>query len=147
MNYKFDVFLSWTGADRELKNDLKRFLCQKSIEKDPDTPIIKQGEIYDSDENCMSGEFRIDYVDALCSSKTYVMILSDAVLNDPNLTKAGVFSEVRKEGNLAADLEARGELNIVILNLTSKFCNPKYSDFSPNDLIGKHFFSLLQLFL
>lgn len=142
MEYTFDVFLSWTGADRDLKNDLKAFFQQKE-----ETAAKKTiTNIYDSDENCISGEFRKDYIEALSKSKTYIMILSDHVLNDPTVSQKGVFSEVRKEGNYAMDLEAHGQLNVLILNLSSKFINPKIEDFDENDHIGKHFFSIIQGF-
>lgn len=133
--YTYDVFLSWTGADRQLKNDLKEFLISKGIQSD---------KIYDSDINCRGGEFRQDYISALSASKVYIMILSDSVLNDPNVTNKGVYSEVCKEGNYAYQLEQEGRINIIILNLSNKFIGtPRFEDFADNDIIGRHFFALL----
>ncbi len=142
MEYKYDVFLSFTGADRNLKDDLHRFFVDKE-----DQEGTKTGwSVYDSDIDCISGGFRVNYVEALSKTKVYLMILSDSVLNDPNYSTGSFFSEVRKEGNLAADLESRGLLNIIILNLSEKFINPTIDRFPLNDFIGRHFYSLIQGF-
>jgi len=140
ITYKFDVFLSWTGADRELKNDLKKYLLQRAAEDNPDSPVIK--EIYDSDENCVSGYFRKDYLEALSQSKTYLMILSDDVTNNPNLSGNGVFSEVSKEGNFAAHLAAHGTLNMVVVDLTNWINDLHPAQFIKLDEVKKHFYSL-----
>ena len=130
--YKYDVFLSFTGADRELKNSIKAALRLKKLEP------------YDSDENC-SGQFRPDFCRALDQSRVYLMILTDNLRNDPNVTGRGCFTEVRREGNLASQLEAAGELNIVILTMSEFFrFDSTFHDY--HDMIGWHFYSLTRGF-
>ena len=125
-DYKYDVFLSWTGGDRQLKNRIATKLKEKGL------------EVYDSDEEC-KGEFRKDYTMALQSSKTYLLILSNNLRNNPNITGKGWFSEVKSEVNLAKEYEALGELNIVILNLTEFFrFNKPYRDV--NDEVGYYYY-------
>ena len=70
-DYKHDIHLSFTGADRELKNDLYNRLKNAGFEN-----------VYDSDTYC-KGQFRQDYMEALSSSKVFLMILSDNLRNDP----------------------------------------------------------------
>ena len=136
MEYKYQVFLSWTVADRALKDDLNDYLRKHDIT-----------EIYDSDEGCLSGEFRIDYIEALETSQVYLMILTDSVLNNPTTSGMGFYSEVRKEGNYAMELESRGVLNILILNLSSQLRNGKRStDFAANNGLAKHFFAMTKGF-
>ena len=107
--YLYDVYMSFTGADRELKNNIaKRLVDETGFKK-----------VYDSDAYC-KGQFRQDYMEALSKSKVFLMILSDNLRNDPAVTQTGTLSEVRKEIALACELEARNELNILIL-CTSEF--------------------------
>ena len=106
--YTYDVYMSFTGADRDLKNDIARRLEDSGFKK-----------VYDSDAYC-KGQFRQDYMEALSKSKVFLMILSDNLRNDPAVTHTGTLSEVRKEIALACELEARNELNILIL-CTSEF--------------------------
>ncbi len=126
--YQYDVFLSFTGADREMKNRIAVYLDGKGM------------KCYDSDLYC-AGQFRPDFCEALDRSRVYLMILTDNLRNDPNVTGRGCFTEVRREGNLASRLEAAGELNIVILTMSEFFrFGSTFHDY--NDVIGWHFYSL-----
>ena len=127
-DYQYDVFLSFTGADRDMKNRIAAYLDKKGMKP------------YDSDLYC-AGQFRPDFCEALDRSRVYLMILTDNLRNDPNITGRGCFSEVRREGNLASRLEAAGELNIVILSMSEFFrFGSTFHDY--NDVIGWHFYSL-----
>ena len=64
-DYNYDVFLSWTGADRPVKNRVKEILIDSGIPED---------RIYDSDVRCR-GEFRSNFSEALKSSMVYLLIL------------------------------------------------------------------------
>ena len=131
-SYEKDVFLSFTGADREWKNAIKKKIDAAGL------------SYYDSDEDC-TGQFRPDFTKALDRSRVYLMILTDNLHNDPNITKHGTFTEVRREGNLAAQLEAAGELNIVILVLSEFFrFDTTFHDY--HDTVGWHFYSLTRGF-
>ena len=131
-HYEQDVFLSFTGADREWKNAIKKRIDDAGL------------SYYDSDEMC-NGQFRPGFTEALDKSRVYLMILTDNLRNDPNVTKRGTFTEVRREGNLAAQLEAAGELNIVILVLSEFFrFDTTFHDY--HDTIGWHFYSLTRGF-
>lgn len=126
--YQYDVFLSFTGADRDMKNRIAAYLDKRGMKP------------YDSDLYC-AGQFRPDFCEALDRSRVYLMILTDNLRNDPNITGRGCFSEVRREGNLASRLEAAGELNIVILSMSEFFrFGSTFHDY--NDVIGWHFYSL-----
>ncbi len=128
-DYKYDVFLSFTGGDRELKTELRERL------EAPEVGL----HCYDSDLYC-KGPFREDFCEALDQSRVYLMILSDNLRNDPAVTGRGSLSEVRRECGLACELEAKNELNIVILCLSEFFFYDKpFHDV--NDQIGWLFYS------
>ena len=107
IEYKYDVFLSWTGKDRAIKNRVRAILEENNL------------ACYDSDRDC-KGDFVSDFCDALRHSKVYLMILTDNVFNDPNLSGKGSFSEVKTEVSLAKQMEALGYLNFIILNFSEK---------------------------
>ena len=120
--YQYDVYLSFTGADRDLKNDI--FARLRELGYDP----------YDSDTYCM-GQFRQNYMEALDKSRVYLMILTDNLRNDPAVSGKGTLSEVRKELSVACELEAKNQLNIVILCMSQFF---RFADgfHDYNDTIG-----------
>ena len=125
-SYEYDVFLSFTGIDREIKNKIYEHL----------SPTLK---CYDSDRECMGG-FREDFSKALDQSQVYLLILSDNLRNDPALSGKGTLSEVRRECSLACELEARNELNIVILCMSEFFRYDKpFHDYT--DQLGWFFYS------
>ncbi len=125
--YEYDVFLSFTGADRELKNELKAHLTKSGL------------VCYDSDALC-KGRFRDDFCQALDKSRVYLMILSDNLRNDPLITGKGMLTEVRRESAYACELEARNELNVVILCL-SEFFRYENGFHDYNDILGWHFYT------
>ena len=121
-DYKYDVYLSFTGADRDLKNDIFARLDALGY------------DCYDSDSYCM-GQFRQNYMEALDKSRVYLMILTDNLRNDPAISGTGTLSEVRKELAVACELEAKNQLNIVILCMSQFF---RFADgfHDYNDTIG-----------
>ncbi len=125
--YAYDVFISFTGADREIKNAVCSALEERGL------------TVYDSDKYCKGG-FREDYTKALDQSRVYLMLLSDSLRKMPDGDN-GWITEVRLESRLACDLDAKGQLNIVLLN-TSEFF--KYGDgfHDYNDILGWHFYCL-----
>jgi len=106
--YVYDVFLSFTGADRELKTRIRENLEEKGL------------KCYDSDLYC-NGNFRENYCQALDQSKVYLMLLTDSLCNNPAESGRGWLTEVRRECSYACELEAANELNIVILCMSEKF--------------------------
>ena len=112
--YKYDVFISWTGKDREIKDKVKNYLIERGILEE---------KIFDSEYKC-AGEFREECLYAISVSKVYLLLLGDNVANDPNISGNGYFSEVKSELNYALQFEARGKLNFVILNYSTFFKNP-----------------------
>lgn len=125
-DYKYDVFISWTGKDKPLKDKVKSLLS--------DAGLI----CYDSEVEC-KGEFRSDYMHALQYSKVYLLLMTDNLRNDPNVNGYGSFTEVRKEVSLAMDLEAKGDLNVIIFNTSSFFCYKEvFRDV--NDQVGWFFY-------
>ncbi len=129
--YQYDVFLSFTGADRELKNSLREHLEAQGL------------HCYDSDLYC-NGQFRSDYCEALDKSRVYLLILSDNLRNDPIFTSKGTLTDVRSEVSLARNLESANELNIVILCMSEffRFANT-YHEY---DSLGWFFYSNIQGF-
>ncbi len=125
--YLYDVFLSFTGADRELKDAIKQRFAQMGL------------SYYDSDAYC-KGQFREDFCEALDKSKVYLMLLTDNLRNDPLITQHGRLTEVRRECNLACELESTNQLNIVILCMSEFF---RYSEpfHDYNDSVGWFFYS------
>ena len=131
-DYLYDVFLSFTGADRDLKNAVRLHLEALGL------------TCYDSDLYC-KGQFRPDFCEALDKSRVYLMLLTDNLRNDPTVSGRGTFTEVRREGGLACQLEAAGELNIVILCMSEFFrFDTTFHDY--HDAIGWHFYSLTRGF-
>ncbi|MGN1066452.1 MAG: NB-ARC domain-containing protein, partial [Candidatus Fimimonas sp.] len=125
-DYKYDVFLSWTGKDAQLKNAVKQCLENAGF------------SCYDSELNC-NGTFRDNYVQALQASKVYLILMTDNLRNNPNESGKGTFTEVRKEFSLALDLEAHGDLNVELLNFSEFFCYKEvYRDLS--DQLGWFFY-------
>lgn len=136
--YNYDVFLSWTGADRPVKNRVKEILIDSGIPED---------RIYDSDVRCR-GEFRSNFSEALKSSMVYLLILTDNLRKVVMDAKEDIpvddqkiyYSEVRREVSIAADLDAVGELNVVILNF-SEFFAYKSPHMDSSDKIGEFFYN------
>lgn len=125
-DYRYDVFLSWTGKDKQYKNNIKERLEQADL------------CYYDSDLDC-NGQFRLNYMQALQSSKVYLLILTENLCNDPAATGDGTYTEVMNEINLAKDLEAHGDLNIIILNFSPFFCFKEVYR-NANDRVGWFFY-------
>lgn len=127
--YLYDVFLSFTGMDRELKTRIRNYL-----EAEP-----YKLTCYDSDK-INTGDFRDHYCEGIDKSRVYLMILTDSLYNDPSKSGKGYLSEVRKEVNLALECEAANELNIVILCLSEFFSfGSTFHDY--NDTMGWFFYT------
>lgn len=104
-NYKFDVFLSWTGHNRNEKNIVRDFLKENSL------------VVYDSDIEC-NGYFIDSCLDALSMSKVYVLFLSKHIDN-PDYTSY-VMDEFARFNQLAH----QKRINIIILDLDTYFNEP-----------------------
>lgn len=124
--YEFDVMMSWTGKDRELKNSIREALEVAGL------------KVYDSERDCV-GRFRDDYTRAIGASKVFLAIMSDNLRNDPNVGGEGTFSEVRKEYDLALDADAHGVLNIQIFNISPVFRSLSVWNIPFDDVIGRYF--------
>ena len=120
--YEYDLFISWTGKDRALKNAVKEYFRNKYGD---------QFKIYDSDVDC-KGNFRENFGKALLKSKVYLVILSDHLRRTEHIT------EVTRECDMACDLEANGELNIVVLCVSDYFRQPCKDC---NDKLGWYFYT------
>ncbi len=128
-NYEYDVFMSFTGRDRELKDAVRRHL------ESPEVGL----RCYDSDRDCQ-GDFRDNYCEGIDKSRVYLLILTDSLRNDPLQTGEGSLTEVRKEVNLAMELEAQNQLNVVILCMSEFFSyRAPFHDYE--DRIGWFFYS------
>ena len=99
----YDVFLSWTGNDRDLKNKIREALEKHNF------------PCYDSDRDCR-GDYSENFVISLDNSDVYFLILTNSLFKDPYSKKGERFSLVRKELRYASDLEALGKLNFVIFS-------------------------------
>ena len=104
MQKKIDVFLSWTGPDRELKNQLREFIESHGY------------KCYDSDRDC-KGDYQLDFALREDESSVYLLILSPALFRSPYRKSGERYSVVKKELRYAGELEAVGQLNFVILSL------------------------------
>lgn len=124
--YEFDVMISWTGKDRELKNAIREALEAAGL------------TVYDSERDCV-GRFRDDYTRAIGASKVFLALMSDNLRNDPNVGGEGTFSEVRKEYDLALDADAHGVLNIQIFNISPVFRSLSVWNIPFDDVIGRYF--------
>ena len=128
-DYKYNLFLSWTGVDKDLKNQIRAFFVEKS-----GNPKY----CYDSDEFC-AGWFRENYIEALYQSKVYLLIVSDDLLDN----KSGRYSEVQRELRNALTLDSDGRLNMIVLNVS-----PRFKAFKPekryDDEKGYFFYSNTQ---
>lgn len=91
-----EVFVSWTGEDRDVKNVLIERLRKEKI------------ECWDSDEYCTS-DYSQECIEAIKKCEVFIVILSDA-----SMKKGYVLNEVIK----ARNLENEGKLNILIYKIT-----------------------------
>ena len=92
------VFISWTGADRDVKNSI--------VEKLKDEGI----ECWDSDEHCVS-DFSEECIAAIKSCEVFIVIISDSSM------KKGY---VKNEVITARGLEDDGKLNILVYKITDE---------------------------
>lgn len=99
--YRYEVFLSWTGGDKPLKNKIKTALSDAGVSSDV---------VFDSDEHCC-GDFTENCAAAVNSCKVFVLILTDNLLKNPQ-------SLCRTELNLAVDCETKNKLNIQVFSTT-----------------------------
>lgn len=93
-----NVFISWTGVDRDVKNAIVDRLQAEHI------------NCYDSDEFCVS-DFSTDCIAAIEKSSVFIVLVSDA-----SMETGYVKNEVVK----ARELENQGKLNILVYKLTDK---------------------------
>ncbi|MBQ5825373.1 MAG: TIR domain-containing protein [Clostridia bacterium] len=93
-----EVFVSWTGADRDVKNAI--------VEKLNDAGI----ECWDSDEHCVS-DFSEECIAAIKECEVFIVIISDSSM------KKGY---VKNEVITARGLEDDGKLNILVYKITDE---------------------------
>lgn len=110
-DYKFDVFLSWTWKDHLVKDELKNHFKKNGL------------RVYDSEKECHN-KFTSNFLGALLKSKTYVLLLSDA------LNREDIVSDVRREIQTATDLEKKLRLNIEIVVLSPSYLSHDFGDYS-----------------
>lgn len=92
-----NVFISWAGADREVKNVIAAKLREENI------------DYFDSDEFCIS-DFSSDCIKKIRLSSVFIVIVSDASMDPKSYVKNEVI-EARK-------LEGEGMLNILVYKIT-----------------------------
>ncbi len=92
-----EVFVSWTGDDRDVKNVIVERLHDEDI------------KCWDSDEYCTS-DYSHECIKAIENCEVFIVIVSDA-----SMKKGYVLNEVIK----ARQLENEGKLNILIYKTTS----------------------------
>lgn len=92
-----EVFVSWTGDDRDVKNVIVERLHNENI------------KCWDSDEYCTS-DYSHECIKAIENCEVFIVIVSDA-----SMKKGYVLNEVIK----ARNLENEGKLNILIYKTTS----------------------------
>lgn len=94
-----NVFISWRGSDRDLKDEVVMALRNSLTE---DTVV------WESDEGCKTG-FSQECIEAVDRSHVFVLIVSDETMKP---------SYVLNELNEAKKREMKGELNIVVFKIT-----------------------------
>ena len=100
------VFISWAGADREVKNVIAEKLRQEKI------------DYFDSDEHCVSN-FSEECIANIRRSSVFIVIVSKASM-DPH-------SYVRNEIIEARRMENDGALNILVYKITDEPYNEFFS--------------------
>ena len=106
-----DVFVSWTEADRDVKNALMEKFHEEGI------------ECWDSDEYCTS-DYSEECIKAVKQSKVFIVIVSEA-----SMAKGYVINEVIT----ARRMESEGRLNILIYKITDKSYTDEF-DFQLNHI-------------
>ena len=99
MEIKMSVFISWAGADREVKNVIAEKLRGENI------------PYFDSDEHCVSN-FSEECIRNIRRSTVFIVIVSEASM-DPH-------SYVRNEIIEARRMENDGHLNILVYKITDE---------------------------
>lgn len=108
IDYKHNLFLSWTGADSKLKNQIREYFEKHGA---------KTEDCYDSARDCNSGHFRDECLNALRVSKVYLLLLTDSLF----VNSRERISEALNEFNTALDEEAKRNINIVVLCTSASF--------------------------
>lgn len=96
-----NVFISWTGSDREVKEKIVLGLKEE---------LGSEEMIWDSDEEC-SSDFSAECIKAIRASQVFVIIVSDAAMSESSY----VFNELCE----ARKCEMQGKLNIVVYKTTT----------------------------
>ena len=91
------VFISWSGADRDVKNVIAETLSQENI------------PYWDSDEDCVT-DFSQECIENIRRSQIYLIIVSEASMSP----KSYVINELIE----ARQMENEGRLNILVYKVT-----------------------------
>lgn len=128
-NYQYDVFLSWTSANRSIKNRFKQMLLDTTFKG-------RKLSVFDSDEaSALVGYYPVEQIDKVYASKVFVLFLSDALLNDPLITGTGKYSECISEAKAARDAEKEARLAIVPFNLSCSIFDKRWEELAPHEKI------------
>lgn len=128
-NYQYDVFLSWTNANRSIKNRFKQMLLDTTFKG-------RKLTVFDSeDASAIVGYYPSEQVDKVYESKVYVLFLSDALMNDPLITGKGKYSECITEAQEARQAEKEGRLKVVCFNLSCSIFYKEREDMAPHEKI------------
>lgn len=100
------VFISWSGADRDVKNVIASKLAEENI------------PYWDSDEHCKS-DFSQECIENIHRSSVFVVIVSEASMAQGSY----VFNEVIE----ARRMESEGRLNILVYKLTDAPYTDRFS--------------------
>ena len=103
-----EVFVSWRGSDREIKNNIVETLHQS---------LGPEIQIWESDEHCLSN-FSADCIEAIRHCEVFIVIISQA-----SMEPSYVINEVIE----ARGLEMRGKLNMVVYRVTDVEYTPEFA--------------------
>lgn len=106
--YQYDVYISYTGVDRERKNQIINRLGELGVSCYQSTGFL-------------SNHFQSDFCKALDRSRVYLLVLSEALHRLPAWDGMENFLNLQREISLARTLETKGELKIAVLNLSESF--------------------------
>ena len=101
------IFISWRGADRDVKNELVAHLRS----------ALPKEEVWESDEGCTSN-FSAEFITKIRASEIFVVIVSDE-----SMKPSYVLNEVIE----AHGLEFEGKLNMLVFKITDSPYTPAFA--------------------
>ncbi len=116
------IFVSWRGADRDIKNQIVDQLRS----------LLPQEEIWESDEGCKSNSFV--FMEQVRKSEIFIVIVSDAAMQP---------SYVLNEVVEARRCEMEGTLNMLVYKITDSPYTPEFAA-NLNHLTDSNYLARLQ---